>query len=537
MGFSGESEIILEMEQDFDVIMSFESVTFEAPEVEDVPGVFALKRTNGVYAFEWKPKPRFEDAAQSKKLNPVEASFDHISQIIRRDISLREVTLRLVMTDALRLPRFVFTHFPQLQITHMLEYLTRQNAIKKRDGSEDCYRVEHESLGTETDIFDYAPPSKLGVDIAAKVAAHNSILQNELQCSAFVVEQAPVTLDEVRSLAFSQVKTEVFGRGLSEEARPWFWAKLLRLVPDSEDPDVISEYQKAMFEKYCRIHEQFQLLTDYQKEHGKGVQDIFKVIDYDVKRNDRNLSEFADDDSPNLAVLRNVLITYALYNKDTGFVQGMGDLTSPMILVFIKSWQDDEHALFFDGTVKTMQETEAYIFWAFVGLMEVTQHERMFTDMNEQQKFVCARISAITRTVHPPLEELINSTELQELPFMFRPLLLMFKRDFKTNDLLRLWDSMLTYAHPFVFPRFVGAALLILIYPKFLMHTNGSLGSAMTTLEASMERQDVWTVLQLTTKLLAKLDKRDNDLNRFIAEELPDFGEDRSFRSKYFPLE
>lgn len=521
---------------DFDIIMSFSNVYFQAPEVTGVPGTFSLKKIKGTYSIEWKPTVDLADLGKTNKSKTVEASFDHISEIIRRDLSFTEVALRLVMTDALRLPRFSFTHFPQLQVTHLLEYLTHHGIIKRRDDSSDCYRVDHESDKTETDIFDYTPTSKLDVDIAGKIAAHNSILQEDLKCGSFVAEPTPVSFQEITTLPFENARKEVCQRGLSEDARPWFWAKLLKLTPDSDDPEVIASFQKDRCEQYSRIQEQFRALTPYQKEHGKGVQDIFKVIDYDVKRNDRNLSEFADDDSPNLALLRNVLISYAMFNKDTGFVQGMGDLTSPLILVFIKSWQDDEHALFFDGTVKTFFEAEVYIFWAFVELMKVTHHERMFTDLNGHQKFVCQRITAITNAVHPLLEELVNSTELQDLPFMFRPLLLLFKRDFKTSDLLRLWDSMLTYAHPYVFPRFVGAALLILIYPKFLMHTNGTLGSAMTTLEASMERQDVWTVLQLTSRLLARMDKRDNQLNRFVTEEVPDFDEWRSFRSKYFPL-
>ena len=46
-------------------------------------------------------------------------------------------------------------------------------------------------------------------------------------------------------------------------------------------------------------------------------------IEKDVTRTDRDQAFFAGDANPNLERLFEVLLTYALYNYDVGYVQGM----------------------------------------------------------------------------------------------------------------------------------------------------------------------------------------------------------------------
>ena len=42
---------------------------------------------------------------------------------------------------------------------------------------------------------------------------------------------------------------------------------------------------------------------------------------------------FAGDDNPNLQSLRNILLAYAAYDPEVGYIQGMNDLLAPILYV------------------------------------------------------------------------------------------------------------------------------------------------------------------------------------------------------------
>jgi len=71
--------------------------------------------------------------------------------------------------------------------------------------------------------------------------------------------------------------------------------------------------------------------------------------DKDVYRTDRTLDFYAGEGNENLVKLHNVLMTYVMYNFDLGYVQGMSDLLSPILMI--------------------MNSDEVESFWCFVGFM------------------------------------------------------------------------------------------------------------------------------------------------------------------------
>jgi hypothetical protein len=55
-------------------------------------------------------------------------------------------------------------------------------------------------------------------------------------------------------------------------------------------------------------------------------------IEKDVCRTDRTLPFFEGDDNPNLVKLSDILLTYSMFNFDLGYVQGMNDLLSVILI-------------------------------------------------------------------------------------------------------------------------------------------------------------------------------------------------------------
>lgn len=504
---------------DDDVVMTFENVDFQANRVDKNLGVFSLLSKPSGYVIEWRSNTSTSEAPA------VSVAFEQISDFMTRSLSPTEVSVCVILVDSSRLARFVFSRFAHLQVPHFVEYLKFKGLAEPQASRPGCYKVLHKSTRIYKD-FNYVPPSQLSVKHANNIAAHDTVLKM-LSFDALLAPPPVVTLKEVREMDFGDVKEEVYRRGLDESSRPEFWARALGVTPDNDG----AKFAGKLVE-YRRLHEQLSLLTTWQKYEGKFEQ-MFQIIEYDVKRNDRVMEQFADDDSPNLKVLKQVLRAYAMYNRDTEFVQGMGDLVSPMIIVFIKEWVDGEHALFYDGVTRNMEETECYIFLCFDGMLKMTQQEHVFTKLWEQERFVVDCTFRIGCEVYEPLKDLLSG-ELSGAPFLFKSFLLLFKRDFTTAGVLRVWDSMFSYEEPHLFPRFFGAAMLILVYPRILLHTDGSVGEVMNAFDGAIERTDAWTVLQLCTSIAKRMDEQRRNRTHGLFDSIPRLMELRDFHSKYF---
>lgn len=79
------------------------------------------------------------------------------------------------------------------------------------------------------------------------------------------------------------------------------------------------------------------------------------------------------ESSGNIRIMRDVLLTYAMYNFDLGYCQGMSDLLSPILYVM-------------------RDEVEA--FWAFAALMD-----RLESNFHTDQRGMHAQLLALRRLV------------------------------------------------------------------------------------------------------------------------------------------
>ncbi|XP_076833436.1 TBC1 domain family member 15-like [Brachyhypopomus gauderio] len=63
------------------------------------------------------------------------------------------------------------------------------------------------------------------------------------------------------------------------------------------------------------------------------LQEAVRIIDKDVPRTDRDLAYYMNEGLGNLLVLRDILITYAAFNPEVSYAQGMNDLCSRFLEV------------------------------------------------------------------------------------------------------------------------------------------------------------------------------------------------------------
>ncbi|CAI5954306.1 unnamed protein product [Closterium sp. NIES-65] len=162
-----------------------------------------------------------------------------------------------------------------------------------------------------------------------------------------------------------------------------------------------------------------QSISEEQARRFTKYRERCSRIDKDVVRTDRHLPFFAGEGNENLERVRRILITYAFYNFDLGYCQGMGDLLAPLLMVL-------------------GDEVEA--FWAFTAYMET-----MAPNFHRDQSGMHAQLQALSQLVQlvdPPLYEYLESVDCLNFFFCFRWILVRFKREFEFEDTCRLWEAL-----------------------------------------------------------------------------------------------
>ncbi|KAL8101176.1 uncharacterized protein LOC141683477 isoform X1 [Apium graveolens] len=142
-------------------------------------------------------------------------------------------------------------------------------------------------------------------------------------------------------------------------------------------------------------------------------------IGLDVVRTDRTLVFYENED--NQAKLWRVLAVYSWVDNSIGYVQGMNDICSPMIILL---------------------EDEADAFWCYEHAMRrVRENFRSSTSSMGVQSQL-GTLSQIMKVVDPKLHQHLEELDGGEYLFAFRMLMVLFRREFTFIDSLYLWEVM-----------------------------------------------------------------------------------------------
>ncbi|CAI5946388.1 unnamed protein product [Closterium sp. NIES-65] len=239
----------------------------------------------------------------------------------------------------------------------------------------------------------------------------------------------PLSADEWRGYQDSEgrvseanreaVLQRIFYSGMDPQLRSQVWPRLLGYVPWDASHAEREELRQRQITAYNSLLLQWQSISEEQARRFTKYRERCSRIDKDVVRTDRHLPFFAGEGNENLERVRRILITYAFYNFDLGYCQGMGDLLAPLLMVL-------------------GDEVEA--FWAFTAYMET-----MAPNFHRDQSGMHAQLQALSQLVQlvdPPLYEYLESVDCLNFFFCFRWILVRFKREFEFEDTCRLWEAL-----------------------------------------------------------------------------------------------
>ncbi|XP_054794984.1 uncharacterized protein LOC129298983 isoform X3 [Prosopis cineraria] len=140
-------------------------------------------------------------------------------------------------------------------------------------------------------------------------------------------------------------------------------------------------------------------------------------IGLDVVRTDRALVFYESE--TNQAKLWDVLSIYTWLDDDIGYVQGMNDICSPMVILL---------------------EDEADSFWCFERAMRRLRENFRTSASSMGVQSQLSTLSQIIKIVDPKLHQHLDDLDAGEYLFAFRMLMVLFRREFSFADALYLWE-------------------------------------------------------------------------------------------------
>uniref|UniRef100_A0A5S6QHU0 Rab-GAP TBC domain-containing protein n=1 Tax=Trichuris muris TaxID=70415 RepID=A0A5S6QHU0_TRIMR len=235
------------------------------------------------------------------------------------------------------------------------------------------------------------------------------------------------------------IRKAIFFSSIDPSLRREAWPFLLDVYPWQSTREQREHIRNDLFIEYQNLKKK---RLKKAGQLSKAWRSVEQSIDKDVVRTDRDKPFYAGEGNPNLGLMRDILLNYAIFAPKVAYVQGMSDLLSPLLPVL---------------------HEEVDTFWCFVGLMKRTvsvggaRDELCFENNLEL-------LVALVQLMYPELFAYLESLgkDSMQLLFAHRWLLLWFKREFLADEAMCIWEASWTgYGTPY-FHLFVALAIMTL---------------------------------------------------------------------------
>jgi len=190
--------------------------------------------------------------------------------------------------------------------------------------------------------------------------------------------------------------------------------------------------------------------------------DTFRQISIDVPRMSPLVSLFQQKCVQEM--VERILYIWAIRHPASGYVQGINDLVTPFLMVFLQDFVDTDvtrnHFQFDSLEEGVRKDIEADAFWCMTKVLEGIQDNYTFAQPGIQVKI--RQLEELVKRVDSTLHNHIVHHEVQYLQFSFRWMNNLLLRELPLTATIRLWDTYLSETEGFSkFHLYVCAAFLI----------------------------------------------------------------------------
>ncbi|CAN1247993.1 TBC1 domain family member 22B [Linum perenne] len=254
-------------------------------------------------------------------------------------------------------------------------------------------------------------------------------------------------IEKLRELAWS---------GIPPYMRPDVWRLLLGYAPSNSDRREVVLRRKRL--EYLECVAQFYDIPD--SDRSDDELNMLRQIAVDCPRTVPDVTFFQQ--SQVQKSLERILYTWAIRHPASGYVQGINDLATPFLIVFLSEHLegDIDNWSICDLPSEKIFDVEADCYWCLSKLLDGMQDHYTFAQPGIQR--LVFRLKELVRRIDETVSAHMEEQGLEFLQFAFRWFNCLLIREIPFNLVTRLWDTYL--AEGDALPDF-----LVYIFASFLL--------------------------------------------------------------------
>ena len=232
--------------------------------------------------------------------------------------------------------------------------------------------------------------------------------------------------------------------GIPPHHRSKIWKILLSYLPANT-----SRHQSTLNRKRNEYKDAIQQHYDIpDNSRTNSEQETLRQVLVDVPRTAPEVPLFHNDRIRRC--LSRLLYIWAMRHPASSYVQGINDLATPLISVFISGYfpnkDVDEEILsgevMIDVTDSILEEVEADTYWCLTNLLAGIQ-DHYTSDQPGVQRMVM-RLEELVNRIDADLARHLRETGIEFLQFAFKWMNCLLLREFRLQRVMRLWDTYLS---------------------------------------------------------------------------------------------
>lgn len=237
-----------------------------------------------------------------------------------------------------------------------------------------------------------------------------------------------VILEKLRELAWS---------GVPPYMRPQVWRLLLGYAPPNSDRRQGVLSRKRL--EYLDSAAQFYDIPDTERSDDEIS--MLRQIAVDCPRTVPDVTFFQHEQVQKS--LERILYTWAIRHPASGYVQGINDLVTPFLIVFLEEHLEGnmENWNISHLSPQTISNIEADCYWCLSKLLDGMQDHYTFAQPGIQR--LVFKLKELVRRIDEPVSRHMEEQGLEFLQFAFRWFNCLLIREIPFHLVTRLWDTYL----------------------------------------------------------------------------------------------
>jgi hypothetical protein len=340
---------------------------------------------------------------------------------------------------------------------------------------------------------------------AVRFLSHRFLTQNERPADADPISSF---LDDSGNIIDrDNFKDNVYFSGLSPCERARLLPFIFGLYDVHWPADQVARCEAELAAEFESLYTQTKLLRPSQLQRHSVLRESFNVIAHDGHRTDRRVQAFKSAEGVGLKMLTDLLKTFVIFNPGIGYLQGMNDLFVPILLTYLPEWNDDGMPVNADGEIIAHDSVMANIFWCFHAMLHNVNHYAILRNVTETCRTIALTINHILSKVSPTVVFWLRQYKLDELPWIFSDLVLLFKRSF--DDVWGFWCMLNCSPDPKNWLCYMVAGIILLTFTAISEPAEIILTELMVSFPELLKRVDLKRLGRLALVLheLCPLDK------------------------------